>query len=125
MAVDEGLVAWVAEATAPLGRLTRRAMMGGATLYLDGVVFAIAGLDALWFKPDAESDAAWDAAGCERFTYTFADGRVGSMNYRRAPDDCYDDADELRRWAALARAAGMRAAAAKARRPRTATRAAG
>lgn len=117
MAVDGGLVAWVEEATAPLGRLTRRAMMGGATLYLDGVVFAILGDDRLWFKADAESDAAWDAAGCERFTYQFGDGRTGSMNYRRAPDDCYDDADELRRWAGLALAAGLRAQAGKAAKP--------
>jgi DNA transformation protein len=31
------------------------------------------------------------------------------MNYRRAPDDVYDDADELRRWAMLALEAGRRA----------------
>ena len=119
MAVDAGLVALVEESMSPLGMITRRAMMGGATLYCDGVVFAILGGDALWFKADGESDAAWDEAGCERFTYTFADGRTGSMNYRRAPDDCYDDADELRRWAALALAAGHRAPA-KARQPRKA-----
>lgn len=117
MAVDEGLVAWVEEAMAPLGQVTGRAMMGGKTLYCDGVVFAILADDALWFKADGESDAEWDAAGCARFTYRFGDGRTGSMNYRRAPDDCHDDADELRRWAGLALAAGARAAAAK--RPRT------
>ena len=62
----------------------------------------------LWFKADAVSDAVWDAAGCERFTYDM-DGKIGTMNYRRAPDDVYDDADELRRWAALALEAGHRA----------------
>ena len=113
MAVDEGLVAWVEEAMAPLGTVTGRAMMGGRTLYCDGVVFAILAGDALWFKADAESDAPWDEGECERFTYTFGDGRTGSMNYRRAPDDCYDDADELRRWGRLALEAGLRAAAAK------------
>ncbi|MES2339480.1 MAG: TfoX/Sxy family protein [Pseudomonadota bacterium] len=109
MAVDEGLIAWIAEATEPLGVLTRRAMMGGATLYLDGQVFAILAMDALWFKSDAVSDAAWDAAGCERFSYTFSDGRTGTMNYRRAPDEVYDDADAMRQWAALGLAAGLRA----------------
>ena len=109
MAVDAGLVAWIAEATEPLGRLTTRAMMGGATLYLDGQVFAILSDDALWLKSDAVSDAIWDAAGCARFSVTFADGRTGTMNYRRAPDDVYDDADELRRWAALGLEAGLRA----------------
>ncbi len=108
MAVDAGLIAWIAEATEPLGVLTTRAMMGGATLYLDGQVFAIVALDALWFKSDAVGDAAWDAEGCERFSFTLADGRVGTMNYRRAPDAVYDDADELRRWAALGLEAGLR-----------------
>ena len=123
MAVDAGLVAWIAEATEPLGRLTTRAMMGGATLYLDGQVFAILSDDALWLKSDAVSDAIWDAAGCARFGFTFADGRTGSMNYRRAPDDVYDDADELRRWAALGLEAGLRAPkkAKRATTPRTRT----
>ncbi|CAA9502889.1 MAG: hypothetical protein AVDCRST_MAG39-1483 [uncultured Sphingomonadaceae bacterium] len=37
------------------------------------------------------------------------------MNYRRAPEAGYDDADELRRWAALAREASRRAPARKPR----------
>ena len=119
MAVDTGLVDWVAEAMAPIGRVTKRAMMGGATLYCDGTIFAIVGSDGgLWFKADAASDATWDAAGCERFSYTFSDGRVGVMNYRRAPDDVYDDADALRQWAKLGLEAGQRAPAKKPRRQR-------
>lgn len=125
MAVDQGLIDWIEEATETLGQLSRRAMMGGATLYLDGTVFAIVGSGGdLWFKADGTSDAEWDAAGCARFTYEFPNGRVGTMNYRRAPDDVYDDADELRRWAALALEAGHRAPkkakAAKRPRPRKA-----
>lgn len=115
MAVDAGLIEWIAEATTPLGTVTKRAMMGGATLYLDGMIFAIVGDDALWFKADATSDAIWDAEGCARFTFDMG-GKTGSMNYRRAPDDCYDDADALRRWAALALEAGVRAPI---RKPRT------
>lgn len=114
MTVDAGLIAWIEEAMAPIGTVTGRAMMGGRTLRCDGVVFAILAFDALWFKADRDSDAAWDAAGCGRFTYT-RDGGTATMNYRRAPDDCHDDADELRRWAMLALAAGRRVPV---RRPR-------
>jgi len=117
MAYDEGLVAWVQEGLAPLGVVTMRRMMGAATLYLDGIVFAVVE-EELWFKSDAQSDAQWDEAGCARFTFTGKDGRTEVMNYRRAPDDVYDDADELQRWARLAVAAGQRAAAKK--RPRKA-----
>ena len=115
MAVDEGLVAWVEEAMAPVGRVTRRAMIGGATLYCDGTVFAIVVADALWFKADAASEAEWDAAGAERFSYQRG-GKPATMNYRRAPDAVFDDADDLRRWGCLALAAGARAPQRKPRR---------
>ena len=86
MPLDTGLIDWVAEAMAPLGTVTHRRMMGGATLYLDGTVFAIVGSDGgLWFKGDATSDAAWDAAGCARFTMERGDGTIASMNARKKP----------------------------------------
>jgi DNA transformation protein len=116
MAADQGLIDWVAEAMAPAGPVTKRAMMGGATLYCGGTIFAIVSHDdVLWFKSDAHSDATWDEAGCERFTYDM-NGKVGSMNYRRAPDDVYDDPEELRRWGMLGLEAGRRAPAKKAKR---------
>jgi DNA transformation protein and related proteins len=109
MAFDTGLIDWVAEALAPVGVMTHRRMMGGATLYCDGTVFAILDDDALWFKADATSDTVWDEAGCARFTYTMGEGRSGTMNYRRAPDDVYDDAEAMREWGTLGIAAGQRA----------------
>ena len=119
MSVDEGLYAWVEEALEPLGRVSMRRMMGGATLYLDGTVFAILDEGEIWFKADAGSDATWDAEGCERFSVTFRDGRVDTMNYRRAPADVHDDAEAMRRWAKLAVEAGMRGATKKRPRKRT------
>lgn len=110
MSVDEGLFAWVQEAVEPLGTVTKRAMMGGATLYLDGIIFAIMDEGELYFKADAASDAVWDEAGCGRFTVEMG-GKTGTMNYRRAPDDAYDDPEAMQRWARLALEAGLRAAA--------------
>ncbi|HLL31014.1 MAG TPA: TfoX/Sxy family protein [Allosphingosinicella sp.] len=111
MSFDEGLYARVQEALEPLGAVTMRKMMGGATLYLDGTVFAILDEGELWLKADAESDAVWDAEGCERFSVTFKDGRIDTMNYRRAPQDVYDDPEAMQRWAALAVEAGLRGTA--------------
>lgn len=116
MSVDQGLVAWVEECLQPLGQVTMRSMMGGATLYLDGTVFAIVADDDLWFKADKLSDAQWDAAGAERFTFDMG-GKTGTMNYRRAPLDVHDDPDAMRRWAGLALEAGLRAPKKKPRRP--------
>jgi DNA transformation protein len=118
MSIDEGLLAWVTEALEPLGSVTMRRMMGGATLYLDGTVFAILDEGEIWFKADSETDAVWDEAGCDRFTVTMGDGRTGSMNYRRGPLDVYDDPEAMQRWARLGLDAGLRAAAKK--KPRAA-----
>ena len=108
MAIDEGLVDWVTEALEPLGAVTMRKMMGGATLYCDGAIFAIVDDGELWFKSDAETDALWDEMGADRFSVTFKDGTVDRMNYRRAPADVYDDAEAMRHWAGLAIGAGQR-----------------
>jgi DNA transformation protein len=105
MSIDEGLVAWVQEALEPLGTVTMRKMMGGATLYLDGTVFAILDEGEIWFKADDETNALWDAEGCARFSVTFKDGR--------APADVYDEPEAMQRWASLAQEAGLRAAAKK------------
>jgi len=120
MSVDEGLYAWVEDAMEPLGRVSMRRMMGGATLYLDGTIFAIMDEGELWLKADDETNAIWDAEGCERFSVTFKDGRVDVMNYRRAPSDVYDDPEAMQHWARLAVEAGARGTAK--RKPRTKTR---
>jgi DNA transformation protein len=109
MAFDAGLVEWVTEALEPVGNVTMRQMMGVATLYFDGRIFAVVDDAAVWFKSDAESNAIWEEAGCDRFVFTARDGKTESMNYRRGPADVYDDADAMREWAALAIAASQRA----------------
>jgi DNA transformation protein len=113
MAYDAGLADWVSEGCEPLGTITRKRLFGGATLYADDVAFAILAFDALWFKADAESDSTWDAIEAPRFTVEREGGKTQSMNYRRAPDEVYDDGDALREWAGLAIAAGRRALAKK------------
>jgi len=106
----DGLVDWVSEALEDRPPIVARKMFGGLALYSDGRIFAMIADDLLWFKSDSQSDAVWDAAGCERFTYDFGDGKMaGSMNYRRAPDDVYDDADALCHWAGIALEAAARA----------------
>jgi len=120
MTVDMGLVEWVTEALEPIGGVTMRRMMGGATLYCDGTLFALTDDGELFFKADAESLGVWDAAGCTPFTYPGRNGEMQITKYRRAPSDVYDDADAMRTWARVAIAAGVRAAAAKKPKPRKA-----
>jgi len=117
MAFDQGLVDWVIEAMEPAGTVTMRRMMGVATLYYQDRIFATVDDEAIWFKADALSNAIWEEAGCERFSFE-SGGKIEHMNYRRAPADVYDDADALREWAALAIEAGQRAPAKRAKKKR-------
>jgi DNA transformation protein len=103
-----GLYAWVREALEPMGNVTMRKMMGGATLYLDGTIFAILHGDDIWFKADKETAAVWNAEGCAKLSITLKNGWVDVMNYRRAPLDVHDDAEAMQRWARLAVEAGER-----------------
>ena len=107
--MNDGLTEWLHECLVPMGAVSIRKMFGGAGVYVDGDIIAIVADDEVWFKSDADADAVYDAAGMARFQYDFGD-RKGTMNYRRAPSDVYDDADEMRRWAQLALAAAERAA---------------
>ncbi len=109
MAFDAALVEWAKEALEPLGTITHRPMMGAAVLYCDGLVFAVVDEEAIYFKNDKVSAPQWDEAGCPPFTFTGKDGETMSMNYRRAPEDVYDDADAMQHWAALALEASRRA----------------
>jgi DNA transformation protein len=117
MPADAGLIEWAKESLEPLGTITHRAMMGAAVLYCDGTVFAVVDDEAIYFKFDAVSAPIWDEAGLPPFTFTNSTGETVSMNYRRAPDDVYDDADAMRQWAALGIEAGRRAPAKKKGKP--------
>lgn len=74
MSFSEGLFEWTREALEPLGTVTMRKMMGGASLYLDGIIFAILFDEEIAFKADEETNEIWDEAGCERFSVTFKTG---------------------------------------------------
>ena len=119
-----GEIDWLEEAFEGRLCITTRRMFGGWGIYGDGLFFALIADGTLWLKADAETDALWDAADCPRFTYDFgtdASGRAkmaGSMNYRCAPDEAFDDAQAMFYWAELALAAAARAASSGGKRKR-------
>ncbi|MCZ8315001.1 TfoX/Sxy family protein [Phreatobacter sp.] len=96
---------------APFARVSLRRMFSGHGIYRDGVIFALAIGDDLFLKSDATSAPLYDAAGAKPFTYATKRGETTVGSYRRMPETCFDDEDELRHWAGIAFAAGLRAAA--------------
>lgn len=109
MSDNDALAEWLGEALDPLGVLRFKKMFGGVGVYLDSAFFALIAGGELWLKADAVNTPDFEARGCPLFTFEMK-GRTATMNYRRAPEECLDDADALRDWATLAVGAARRAA---------------
>lgn len=91
----------------PFGEISIRKMFGGAGIYCDGKIFAIADDDDVWLKVDDVSRDAFEDAGLKPFEFEMK-GKKGTMSYYRPPDDIYDDEDALRHWTGLALEAAAR-----------------
>ena len=96
------------------GACTARRMFGGWGISTDGLTIAIiADLgtgEKLWLKATDENRAIWEAAGCERFTYSASKGGepvLRGMNYYSAPEDAMDSADAMAAWARMALQAAL------------------
>jgi DNA transformation protein and related proteins len=108
MAASNGFLDLLRELLSPVGTITIKRMFGGASVYADGVLFALIDDDVLYLKGDDATAARFDAEGLGKFTY---DGKTGpvSMSYWRAPERLYDDPEEMAEWAREALAAARRA----------------
>ncbi len=98
MPVSRGFLDLVRELLSPLGEVTVRKMFGGASLYCDGIVFALVDDDVLYLKADEQTSLRFTSEGLKPFTYEGQTGPV-SMSYWRVPERLYDEADEMLDWA--------------------------
>ena len=104
---DPGYLDFVLETLAPLGEITQRAMMGGHTLYCDGLVFAIVANNALYLKADKETEGQFLAAGLPAFR-PFPN-KPDTMRYHLAPAEFFESTEVMQQWAGLAREAARKA----------------
>jgi DNA transformation protein and related proteins len=93
-----------------LGPVSIRRMFGGKGIYHHGVIFALELRGEMMLKADAESAAAFEAAGARQWTYPGKTGKPVLMPYWTIPDAALDDPDEMTRWARMAYEAGVRSA---------------
>jgi DNA transformation protein len=100
-----------------LGPTRSRRMFGGHGFYVDDVFIALIFEERLYLKADDATRARFEQAGCQPFVYEGGDGKSVSMNYYTAPDEAMESPALMRPWARLAMEAGLRAAAAKVRKP--------
>ncbi len=102
------------ELFAPFAPVEVKRMFGGRGVYAERFCFAIESLGEVFLKADAETHAAFSAAGSSPFVYN-ARGKPMTTSFWLLPSAAYDEPDELVRWARLGLEAARRAAAAKAK----------
>ena len=78
--------------------VTTRAMFGGYGIYRDGTIVGIVVEEAIYLKVDAQTRAAFEAAGSAPFVYE-AKGKRVPMSYWSVPEDALDSPQEFRPWA--------------------------
>ena len=118
MAHDPAFGDWVREHLAGLGPIEIKPMFGGASVYADGLIFALLDDGVIWMKADDGNQPALEAAGARLISYTAKDGRVMLMPYWSLPDSAVDDPDEAVAWARSSLEAARRKAALKKPRKR-------
>ena len=95
-----------------VGPCVARRMFGAWGISTEGLTLAIlADLgsgEKLWLKSDAQSQATFEAAGCERFVYQAKD-KAMSMNYYSAPEEAMESPQQMAHWARLALEAALKA----------------
>ncbi len=96
MAVSAQFNAFVLDLLGAVRPVTARRMFGGVGYYADGLFFAIADDDVLYFRVDETSRPDYEAEGLQAFA-PLGPG-TKSMNYYTLPARLYDDAEELAVW---------------------------
>lgn len=94
--------------------VTARRLFGGWGIYDGAVMFGLLARDAIYFRVDGMNRPQYEiAGGAKPFTYAMRNGKILEMAYCEVPAAILDDTEELARWADAARAAALRAKAAK------------
>ena len=137
--MSQALVDHCLELLAPLGAARAKRMFGGHGLYVDELFIALIAFERLYLKVDAQTQPAFESAGCEPFVYLMParpplrgdrppEGERGSlgrpgassgkgkpitMSYWTVPAEAMESPHLMEPWARQAIAAALRARAAK------------
>ncbi len=95
MAVTEAFRAYVEEQLGRVAPVTTKKMFGGLGIYAEGLFFALAADNVIYFKAGEENLADFQARGCQPFR-PYDDGRA--MKYYEVPGDVLEDVELLEGW---------------------------
>jgi|SRR6185369_2030317 DNA transformation protein len=96
MAVSAQFNAFVLDLLGEVCTVSSRRMFGGVGFYAEGVFFAIADDDVLYFRADSVSRKFYEAESMPAFAPLGPGSK--SMSYFALPARLYDDPEELAVW---------------------------
>ena len=101
MSVSQSDIDAAVELFADLGDITSRKMVGGASIYAAGSIFAILSSGGqIYLKAKGAFAEKLAAEGSKMFSYDFGPGKGhGTMGYWTLPDAALDDPDAACDWA--------------------------
>ncbi|UCD94737.1 MAG: TfoX/Sxy family protein [Candidatus Zixiibacteriota bacterium] len=97
MAVSDEFKDFILDRLEGIGQITARRMFGGLGLYMDGMFFALASDNILYFKVNENNLPDYQASGAKPFK-PFGE-KSYAMSYYEVPAEILDDDDALREWA--------------------------
>jgi len=99
----------ISELFSAYGPVTVRRMFGGAGIFADGLMIALAVDGVIFLKADDRSIPQFEREGLRPFSYDTKDGTRTLTSYWRMPERLYDEPDELAVWAQRAMESARRA----------------
>jgi DNA transformation protein len=105
---SDSFIEFLKEQLAPLGQISVRQMFGGASIYCDGLMFALLDDTTLYFKADETSRPDFETEGLGPFSYETKHGRNTILSYWRVPESLFDEPDAMLAWARKALIAATR-----------------
>lgn len=98
-------------------RVSRRRLFGACALYLDAQVFGMVWNGQLYFKVDAQTLPAYEAAQSHALGYVQSGDQRELKSYWAVPVEVIEDDAQLQTWASAAYGAAVRSAATSAHSP--------
>jgi len=95
---DDSFKEFVLDQLSALPDLRAKAMFGAHGLYSDDKFFGILDEGRLFFKTNAQTQAAYTDRGMGPFTYEMK-GKIMAMAYHEVPSDVLEQPHELVHWA--------------------------
>ena len=108
MVKNSEFVNYIVELLEPFEDISIKSMFGGYGIFKKDIMFALVSNDILYFKVDEFNKFEFDRLHLEPFIYMKAK-KPTPMSYHRAPEEVFDNSEDMLRWARFAFEAALRA----------------